>query len=493
MNKVEFYQFIYIWLKIRNLKLPKHQKKIAMWLSDIWLKETNKQALLMAFRNSGKSTIVGLFCAWLLYQNSSLRILVLAADQALAKKMVRNVKNIIEKHPLTASLKPKKTQEWAAEYFTINRQSELRDPSMLAKGLMANLTGLRADIIICDDVEVPKNCDSPIKRDDMREKLSELDYIISPGGMILYIGTPHSFYTIYQIFFDSSKKEIKPFLEGFNKLEIPILDEENNSAWPERFSNEKIASIRRQSGENKFLSQMMLKAINFAKTTLDPKRLVAYKGEIDVSFANEQQLLKINNKKMVAASCCWDPAFGVSDKNDNSVVACIFVDEDGNIYLHDVLYIKVEDKLSENIATAQCELVCDFFERNFLPSIKVETNGIGKFLPSILRQVLAKRGLKVAVVEGHSTENKNDKILRAFEVLLAEGLLFANNKIWQTKFIEEMREWSPSNNARDDGMDAIASCILAQPVRLKIMANGGMIKNWQGATKQFCAKVKFDL
>ncbi|MFI3241506.1 MAG: phage terminase large subunit [Alphaproteobacteria bacterium] len=493
MKKIEFYQFIYIWLKLQNLKLPKHQKKIALWLSKVWKSIDNKQALLMAFRNSGKSTVVGLFCVWLLYQNPSLRILVLAADQALAKKMVKNVKNIIEKHPLTMHLKPQKAQEWASEYFTVNRQSELRDPSMLAKGLMSNLTGLRADVIICDDVEVPKNCDSPLKRDDMREKLSELDYIITPGGMLLYIGTPHSFYTIYQTDFDENKKEISPFLQGFAKLELPILDKNNNSVWPERFSNERISTIRRQSGENKFLSQMMLQAINFTTATLEPAKLISYKDEIEVSYANNKQILKIGDKKMVSASCCWDPAFGVSDKNDASVVACIFVDEEGKIYLHDILYIKVDEKQESNIASAQCEMVADFLEKNFQPSIKVETNGIGKFLPSILKQVLARRGLKVAVIEETTHQNKEEKILKAFELILSEGLLLAHHKIWQTKFIAEMRDWQPNNNAHDDGLDAVASSILSQPVRLQTLANDGTYKNWQGGNTQFSAKVKFDI
>lgn len=150
-------------------------------------------------RNSGKSTIVGLFCAWILYSRPSLRILVIAADHALAKKMVRNVKRIIEQHPLTLGLKPARQDQWASDQFTVNRNMELRDPSMLAKGLGANITGLRADIIICDDVEVPKNCDTALKRREMREKLGELDYILTPSGMQLYIGTPHTYYTIYKM------------------------------------------------------------------------------------------------------------------------------------------------------------------------------------------------------------------------------------------------------------------------------------------------------
>ena len=56
----------------------------------------------MAFRGCGKSTLVGLFCAWRLLRAPDTRILVLAADQALAVKMVAQVRRILERHPLCA-------------------------------------------------------------------------------------------------------------------------------------------------------------------------------------------------------------------------------------------------------------------------------------------------------------------------------------------------------------------------------------------------------
>ena len=178
-RNIDFFEFIYLWLKMQGLNVPRHQRIIAKWLSITWNSSDNRQALLMAFRNSGKSTIVGLFCAWTLYMDSSTRILVIAADHSLAKKMVRNVKRIIEQHLLTKHLKPKRIEQWASDQFTINRSVELRDPSMLAKGLGANITGLRADLIICDDVEVPKNCDSSMKRCDIHRNSSQLLYNIS--------------------------------------------------------------------------------------------------------------------------------------------------------------------------------------------------------------------------------------------------------------------------------------------------------------------------
>ena len=58
---IDFFEFVYVWFRLQGMGVPKHQKKIARWLSGIWSSETRRQALLMAFRNSGKSTIVGLF------------------------------------------------------------------------------------------------------------------------------------------------------------------------------------------------------------------------------------------------------------------------------------------------------------------------------------------------------------------------------------------------------------------------------------------------
>ena len=93
-------EFVWIWNKCQGLDLPKHHRKMCHFLSKIWEAE-NKQALLMAFRDSGKSTIVGLFCSWILYLKPNTRILIMSADFELAKKMVRNIKRIIERHPLS--------------------------------------------------------------------------------------------------------------------------------------------------------------------------------------------------------------------------------------------------------------------------------------------------------------------------------------------------------------------------------------------------------
>lgn len=192
MTEPEFEDFLEAWNRDQGLTTPPVHRRIAAWLAARW-RAGDRHLLLMAFRNCGKSTLVGLFAAWLLARDPDLRILVLAADLALAKKMVRTVKRIVERHPATRGLKPARADQWAAEQFSVNRTRELRDPSMLARGITANITGSRADVVICDDVEVPKTCDTAAKRADLRERLGEIDYVLVPGGLQLYVGTPHSY------------------------------------------------------------------------------------------------------------------------------------------------------------------------------------------------------------------------------------------------------------------------------------------------------------
>ena len=110
-------EFIWIWDQMQGLSLPRHHIRIARFLQAIHDHPDHRRGLLMAFRNSGKSTLVGLFGAWLLYTHPDTRILILSADHMLAKKMVHHIKQIIERHPLTQRLKQLPTEEWTDNAF----------------------------------------------------------------------------------------------------------------------------------------------------------------------------------------------------------------------------------------------------------------------------------------------------------------------------------------------------------------------------------------
>lgn len=178
-RRVGFRQFVWLWNRCQGQMTPDLHLEIAAWLNERW-EEGDRRLVMLVFRNAGKSTLVGIFCAWLLLHAPDLRILVLAAEHDLARKMVRNVKRIIERHPLTRPLVPQRADHWAADQFTVRRQLTQRDPSLLARGIAANITGSRADVVICDDVEVPNTCATPNRRAELRQRLREIEYVLTP-------------------------------------------------------------------------------------------------------------------------------------------------------------------------------------------------------------------------------------------------------------------------------------------------------------------------
>jgi hypothetical protein len=469
-----FAEFVWIWDQMLGLSLPAHHRMMADWLEECW-HSSKREMLLMAFRNSGKSTLVGLFCAWLLYRDADQRILVLAADLDLAKKMVRNVKRIIERHPLLAAHIPEKRSDWGSERFTVARPGVLRDPSMQAVGIGGNITGSRADVVICDDVEVPKNSDTAHKRSELREKLSEISYVLSPTGTQIYVGTPHSFYSIYADEARTEIGEVAPFLNGFSRFALPIVNKDGTSNWPERFDQAAIAAIRAKTPERKFQSQMMLEMVAPMPGMLDPARLRYYDAPSSIEYANTRMRLRIGDRTMVASACHFDPSFG-GLKGDGAVVACVYICDQGEYWLHDIAWLRAQDPAHPGAnddktawrdeASQLCAQVGAFMARNHLPSVRVETNGIGRFLPNILRRELKSIGWAASVVEHYEAINKATRIEDAFGAVMGAGLLHVARSVGDTPFLRQMREWHPDGSGADDGLDAVAGCILGEPVRL---------------------------
>ena len=193
----EYYRFLDTWNRTLGLETPPHHRQIMKFLVET-LNGPNQRGLLMAFRHSGKSTVVGIFVACLLYLQPQTRILILSAHTTLSSRMVSHIRHILENHILCSELIPTGRRDWATVHITVNRPIGIREPSVICQCIYGNITGMRADLIICDDVEVPNTCNTPQKRENLRERLRELDFILSPTGTMIYIGTPHTLDSIYK-------------------------------------------------------------------------------------------------------------------------------------------------------------------------------------------------------------------------------------------------------------------------------------------------------
>jgi len=291
--------------------------------------------------------------------------------------------------------------------------------------------------------------------------------------------------------------EEQAYLEGFNRLELPILDAQGQSQWPDRFPLSKIESIRKRSGPNKFKSQMLLQPVDIAEGRLDPDQLKSYSGELVYSEQNGDAVLTLEGRRLVSASCWWDPSFGSPERGDSSVIACVFTSDDGNYWLHRMRYLTFDPARVSQVSEADqlCGHVADFVRAWMLPSVTLETNGLGQILPTILRRTLQTRGQVCAVVEAYSSTAKDRRILEGFDAPMAAGRVYVNDAVRETPFIAEMREGRPGGHAPDDGLDAVAGCLLAEPVRLPRNPNAlAPTKHhaWTGGGTTFHATTTFD-
>ncbi|MCK8784335.1 phage terminase large subunit [Roseomonas sp. NAR14] len=471
----DFVEFLWLWNNAQGQVTPPLHRRIARWLQDA-RSAGHRRLLLQAFRGCGKSTLVGLYCAWLLALRPETRILVLAADLPLATKMVATVRRIIERHLLCRHLLPDAPEAWASDRFTVAREGALRDPSMLAQGIGGNITGTRAEVIVCDDVEVPGNCDTPGKRAELRERLTETEFVLVPDGTILYVGTPH---TAESLYLHPDRGEA--YLAGYRRLTVPLLDTAGRSAWPERFPCATVAALRDRVGPLHFRRQMLLEAVASEAARLDPAALVRYDAEPEYREANGQGLLTLLGRRLLAGGGFWDPAYGRPEGGDASVLAVVFNDGEGNHHLHRLLYLTHDPDAPDDAATQQCRAVARLARELRLPVVRVETNGLGRFLPGLLKREMALAGAACAVLEHHSHRNKAERILAALDPALAARRLHAHESVFRTPFPREMAEWHPkATSVRDDALDAVAGCLLAEPVRLPRVAPAVRGPGWRG-------------
>lgn len=252
-----------------------------------------------------------------------------------------------------------------------------------------------------------------------------------------------------------------PFLSGYKKFVLPIINPDGSSAWPDVFSIDKIENLRKTVGEHHFMAQMMLEFTPLENVRLDPGKIQFYNCDFNALTG------RLGDWGITGAAMYWDPSLGHKN-TDASVCAFIFRDDKShNIFLHDILYMVVPRNHPQPL-TYQCNLVLDFLNKYQIRRLSVEVNGLGNALPEILNDKISKTGGGIIVQRVNNHEKKETRIMNALEPLLGAGRLFAHTKIQKTPFLSEMLGWSPiGGTGHDDGLDAVSGAINILPIPIR--------------------------
>ncbi len=272
---LDFRVFLFVVWKFLGLPEPTPiQYDIADWLQQIFKKRGPRRAIIEAFRGVGKSWITVAFVCWALYRNPQLKILVVSASKFHADNFTTFAMRLIMDMQELEHLKPSSDQRNSKISFDVGPATADLAPSVKSVGITGQLAGSRADLIVVDDVEVPNNSATHMMREKLSEAVKEFDAVLKPNGIVIYLGTPQTEMSLYNVLPDRgyalriwpARYPGKDLVQHYgDKLSPKILKElEKDSSLvdsptdPKRFSDFDLLERENSYGRSGFQLQFML-------------------------------------------------------------------------------------------------------------------------------------------------------------------------------------------------------------------------------------------
>lgn len=189
---------VFLTLIWRHLKLPDPtplQLSIAWWLQHGGF----SRLVIMAFRGAAKSWITAAFALWTLYVDPHKKVMVVSGSAKRAVNFTNFCLALIMQVPVLQHLQPKSNQRQSSTSFDVGPALPDQTPSLFAAGITGQIVGNRGDLIIGDDVETNTNALTTSMREKLADAVREFDAILKPGGQIVFLGTPQTESSIYNL------------------------------------------------------------------------------------------------------------------------------------------------------------------------------------------------------------------------------------------------------------------------------------------------------
>jgi len=517
-----FWAFVYIVWKSIGLPNPTPiQVDIAQYLQN----PPSDRVIIQGFRGVAKSFLTCAYAVWRLWQDRDLKVLIISASRDRADDNARFIKSIIRTLPFLADMKADKTQLDTQNIFNVGGAQADISPSVKSVGITGQITGTRADLLISDDVEVPKNSGTQLQRDKLSEAVKEYDAILKPGGQIIYLGTPQNEASLYNVLQRRGySTRIWPVLYPENEAELesygdslaPFIADKyrsdpdkykGTSTDPQRFDDIEIEKRRLSYGRAGFALQFLLNTnlSDFEKYPLKVSDLIIdsldpHETSMKWSWANgsQQRLQDIpcvamkgdmyyaplsrspETQPYTGTVMAIDPAGRGSDESAYAVMKAL----NGYLFLMEVGGFT--EGYSDLTLTQMAQLA-KFWEVN---EIIVEANfGDGMFT-KIMTPIFTKIH-PCTITEVKHTKQKELRIIDTLEPILMRHKLIVNQSVIESDYrryesgqayslIYQMTRICRDKNAiaHDDRLDAVT---MAAAYWLSVMDTDGDNKEEEGA------------
>lgn len=413
----------------------------------------NKNLIVGMPREHGKTTQINARLPWELGRNPNLRIAVFSGDDAKATKRVAFLRSCLGSGRLATRvrsifphLRIDPTRRDRENEFTVIRDSDEIAPSIQAYSIGGNATGERADLIILDDVVNDKNAQTAGERDKVFRKITQdIFQLLPPTGRIWVLHTPWNDDDAHARLLAQHEEVLRQGMDSEWATFIRYVDDDLTPVWPEKWDESHLRKRYNLVGPRAF-------AVGFQGVTASDEdfvfdRIQYYDSE---TFAPTARHLR----SFVAI----DPAFTDKTYSDFTAMVAGWVDEDGQVYVHDAQQGRYKDHLL-------IEEICNFVEKHQAEYVIVEQAGGGQRL--LLMQLRAagltiipakpqEAGVQAWGQKGSRAKSIAPAVWRG-DVLLA-GLRAPSGELKPVPRLaalaKQLLTFRPKGNAHDDLVDA---------------------------------------
>ncbi len=445
-----------------------------------WLQREEFDQLLLLPRAHMKSHCIAVWVAWKITKEPWTTVLYVSATLGLAEQQLYAIKMILESKvyrrywPEMINPNINDRAKWSQTEVKVDHPlreaRSVRDPTLLAKSIEGNTTGLHCDVLVLDDIVVPDNAYTAGGRETVSSAVSQFSSIANPGAITKAVGTRYHPADVYGAFkemieevYDEDGNVIdeRPVWEVFERAVIV----DGQFLWPRTqcpttrkwfgFNHQVLAKIRSK------YTQLGEVAQYYAQYYNDPNDPESQRlDRSGFQYYNKEHLKESLGTwyyadRPLAVFAAADLAYTTGVRSDYTAIAVIGVDPDWYIYILELSQFKTkkyDDYYKE---------VIRLHDKWKFPRIRVETQSGANLVAEYIKDTARKEG-KILIVDGKPASG--DKVERIAQILEPR---YENQSIWHPRdgvihlYEEQIILARPTH---DDLKDAVAMAVsIARP------------------------------
>ena len=451
-----------------------HTELMAWWQRQ----EAKDNQLVLLPRDHQKSAMIAYRVAWWITKFPETTILYVSATADLAEKQLKAIKDVFTSDayqfywPEMVNKNENARERWAVDEIAVDhpkRKAEgVRDASIKACGLTANMTGLHCNVAVMDDVVVPSNAYTETGREQVRATYSQLSSIQTTGAKEWVVGTRYHPKDLYSDLMEMTESYFDEELdEEVEKTVYEVFEREVETngefLWPKQ---------RRKDGktfgfDDRELARKKAKYLDitqfFAQYYNNPNAVeTQYMQKANFQWFDRDKLDNVSGvwylgERMLNVYASIDFAFTISVTADYTAFVVVGVDDENNLYVLDI------DRFKTNKISVMYDKVAATYKKWRFKKIRAEVVAAQRLIITQFKEFMRSQDIIFTIEEYNPPRNmkKEERISAILEPR------YTNKMIWHYKggncqTLEE--ELLMSNPEHDDIKDALASVVeIAKP------------------------------